>query len=304
MPEKRKILVTGATGGQGGSVTRHLLRRGTFDVRAMTRNPDSDKAAELKKMGVEVVKGDMDDVGSMEKAMRGCWGVFGVTNYWEHWEHELEHGMNLAKAVEQAKPEFFIFSSLADPRKLGERDLNVPHFELKAQVEEEIHKRPIWAGFVHVAFYFENLVNYGMIQRQDDGTLAFGMPQGDTPLGGVSVEDVGGPVAAMFERTEEFTGQVVTIAGDAKPPAEYAAVLTRVLGETVKYQHIPREVYAGFGFPGAEEMADMYHMYRNYMTDYSGAIKQSRELFPGIQSFEEWATANKSFFARVTNVKA
>ncbi len=304
MADKRKILVTGATGGQGGSVVRHLLRRGTFDVRAITRNPESDKARELTQTGVEVVAGTMDDVKSLQKAMQGCWGVFGVTNYWEHWDREYDHGINLMQAVEAAKPEFYLFSSLADPRKLGEGYLKVPHFELKARVEEEIRKRPIWAGFVHVAFYFENLVNYGMIQRQDDGTLGFGMPQGDTLLGGVSVQDVGGPVAAMFEHSEEYVGQVVTIAGDARPASEYAAILSRVLGEKVTYQHIPREVYAGFGFPGAAEMADMYHMYRLYMTDYSGAIEESKRLYPGMQTFEQWATANKSFFARVTQVKA
>lgn len=299
MAEKKTILVTGITGAQGGSVMKHLLRRDKFAVRGMTRNPESARARELAKQGVDIVAGDMEDVNSMAVAMDGCWGVFGVTNFWEHFQREYELGRNLVQAVADVKPEFFIFSSLPNPRKMGRGEYDVPHFELKGKLEDEIRELPVRSAFAHVAFYYENFVTFSLLQRADDGSLFFGFPQGDTKLAAVGTEDIGGVVAPMFERPDEFAGRKVGVVGDDRTPAEYAEVLGRVLNARVQYKHIPREEYARLPFPGAEELANMFDMNRVYIKERTAELEESRKLYPEMRDFGTWVKDNKGFFAPV-----
>jgi len=292
----KKILVTGATGAQGGGVARHLLRGGKFGVRCLTRNPDSDKAKALKQGGAEVVKGDLDDTRGLRTALEGCWGVFGVTNFWEHFGKEYQHGKNLVDAVKAANIGHFVFSTLPPAKKISNGTLEVPHFDMKAELEAYSRGLGIPATYVHVAFYFENFINFGVVQKQPDGSLGFGLPQGDTPLAGVGVEDAGGVVAAIFERPAEFRDKVVGIVGDDLAPAAYAEIMSRVLGRKVTYTYIPREAYAALGFPGAGELANMYDFNRLYIPNRKADVARSRALYPAMQTFEAWMTTNREKF--------
>ncbi|MFQ5817624.1 MAG: NmrA/HSCARG family protein [Terriglobia bacterium] len=299
MTEPKTILVTGATGAQGGGVARQLLAGGKFAVRCLSRNPNSEKATALKQAGAEVVKGDFEDVASLRSALTGCYGVFGVTNYWEHFEKEYPQGKNLMDAVAAAKVEHFVFSALPYAKKLTQGALAVPHFDSKGQLEEYGRGRGLAATFVHVAFYFENFLFFFPPQKQADGTFSFGFPQGDTPLAGVAVEDVGGVVAAIFDRRAEFRGKTVGIVGDDLPSQRYAEIMTRVLGKKVVYNYIPREVFASFTFPGAEDLANMFEFNRLHIPNRKADLEQSRTLYPRMQSFESWLTANKSRFQSI-----
>jgi len=294
---EKKILVTGVTGAQGGSVARHLLRRGRFAVRGLTRHPESPQAKDLARRGVEIAAGDMGDPQSLVRAMDGCWGVFGVTNFWEHFHREFELGRNLIRAVAETRPEFFIYSSLPNPRKLGRGEYDVPHLELKARLEDEIRALPLRSAFTHVAFYYENYMIFSMLQRAEDGSLSFGFPQGETKLAMVGTEDIGGVVAPLFERPDEFAGRQVGVVGDDRPPAEYAQALARALEVPVSYRHIPREEYAQFPFPGAQELANMFDMNRRYITERTADLEESRKLYPGIRDFDAWVRENREFFA-------
>jgi uncharacterized protein YbjT (DUF2867 family) len=297
MADTRTILVTGATGAQGGSVARHLLEGGKFAVRALTRNPNSEKAAALRQAGAEVVQGDLDDTASLRAALEGCYGVFGVTNFWEHFEKEYEHGRNLVDAVADAGVEHFIYSSLPNYHTLSGGELEAPHCDLKARIEDYTRERGLPATFVRVAFYYENFLTFFPPQKQEDGTFAFGFPQGDTPLATYAVEDTGGVVAAIFDRPEEYRGRVVGVVGDDLPPGEYAQTMTRVLGRTVIYNYIPREVFASFGFPGAEDLANMFDVQRRFVLSRAEDLAESRGLYPQMQTFEAWLNANKAKFA-------
>jgi uncharacterized protein YbjT (DUF2867 family) len=176
-----------------------------------------------------------------------------VTNFWEHFNKEYEQGRNLMDAVAATNSvEHFVFSTLPNAKKISGGELDVPHCDIKAQLEEEARERGLPATFVHVAFYYENFLSYFPPQKQADGAFAFGFPQGDTPLGAYAVEDTGGVVAAILEQPQAYRGRTVGVVGDDLPPAAYAAIMTRVLGKPVVYNYIPREVFAGFGFPGAE----------------------------------------------------
>ena len=296
MADRRTILVTGATGAQGGGVARHLLKGGKFRIRCLTRNPNSEKAAALAQSGAEVVKGDLADRRSVEAVLAGCYGCFGVTNFWEHFAGERQHGRNLVEAVKSTGLEHFVFSTLPSAKEITKGAIAVPHLDIKADVEKYAREQRLGATFVNVAFYFENFLNYFPPQRQADGTLAFGFPQGDTPLAGVAVEDLGGVVTAIFGRPGEFRDRTVGIVGDDLPGKQYAETMSRVLGQKVVYNHIPRETYAAFGFPAAQELADMFEFNRLYIPERRTDMAESRALYPGMQSFEEWMKTNKQQF--------
>ncbi|GAC1491342.1 MAG: NmrA/HSCARG family protein [Chamaesiphon sp.] len=305
MTDQKIILVIGATGAQGGSVAYHLLSGNKFVVRCLTRHPNSEKAMALKAVGAEIVKGDLEDINSLYEALKGCYGVFGVTNFWEHFGKEYQQGKNLVDAVAEANLEHFIFSTLPFAKKISNGEIEVPHFDIKGQLEEyardafgglRSNDRVLGITFVHVAFYFENFLSHFLPQKQADNSFAFGFPQGDTPLAGVGIEDLGGVVAAIFDKGAEFRDKVVGVVGDDLVPKRYAEVMTRVLGKPVVYNYIPREVFASFNFPGADDLANMFEFNRLYIPNSKTELGESRKLSPKIQTFESWLSANKDKF--------
>lgn len=289
---RRKILVIGATGAQGGSVAKHLLDRGQFDVRAFTRKPDSEAAQALRDRGAEVVAGDLDDRASIRAALQGMYGVFGVTSFWEHFAREKEHGQNLVNAVAGANVEHFVLSSLPPIEKETGGALKSPHFDLKAEHEELTRTLGIPATFVHVPFYFENFIAFFPPQPVGDGTFQLSFPQGDTPLAAISVEDVGRVVAPIFEQPEKYIGKVVKLAGDELPPQEYASKMAKAVGAEIRYAHMPRETFAALGFPGAEDLADMFEYYRLHIPSRKKEMEEWRAIDPAIQSFDTWISKN------------
>jgi uncharacterized protein YbjT (DUF2867 family) len=290
---RKKILVFGATGAQGGSVARNLLARGRFDVRALTRKPDSAAAQELRELGAEIVQGDLDDIASIRAALEGCYGVFGVTNFWEHFAKEESQGRNLVNAVAEAKIQHFVFSTLPPIEKVTGGALRSPHFDLKAEHEQLARSLGIPSTFVHVPFYYENFLYFFPPRPAGNGDYQFGFPQGDTPLAAISVQDVGRIVAPLFEQPEVYIGQVLKLAGDELPAAAYAEAMSRRTGSTIRYAYVPRETFAALGFPGAEDLADMFEFYRLHIPSRLRDIDTCRALAPELQNFEQWAARNE-----------
>jgi uncharacterized protein YbjT (DUF2867 family) len=290
---RKTILVFGATGAQGGSVARNLLERGRFAVRAITRKTESPAAQALRDLGAEVVQGDLDDPASLVAALEGCYGAFGVTNFWEHFGKEEQQGRNLVAAVAAAKIEHFVYSTLPPIEKATNGALRSPHFDLKAEHEEYARTLGIPATFIHVPFYYENFLAFFPPRPAGDGTYQFGFPQGDTPLAAMSVQDVGAIVAAIFEDPSQYIGQTLKLAGDEIPAAAYADAMSRRTGRTIRYAYIPRETFAAFGFPGAEDLADMFEFYRLHIPSRAAEIEQCRTLAPELQNFETWLARNE-----------
>lgn len=289
----RIILVVGATGQQGGSVARHLLARGQATVRCLTRDGRSMRAGELRQAGAEVVEGDLDDPASLQRALRGCSGLFGVTDYWEHFDREVEQGRHLAEAAATAGIEFAVFSTLPSAAALSDETLDIPHFEQKAQIADYVRALRLPATFVHVSFYYENFLTQIAPRRQPDGSFVVGLPQGEAPLAGVAVADIGGPVASLFDHPDAWIGQTVGIVGDDRPVSAYTEAMSRVTGRTIRYRHLPRDVFAAFGSPGADDLADMFELNRRFIPSREADLSQSRLLFPAIRSFDQWATENR-----------
>jgi len=294
MASPTTILVTGATGAQGGSVARALLEHGGFAVRALTRHPGSEKAAALRGAGADVVAGDLDNRASIEAALYGCEACFGVTNFWEHFEKEFDHGKNLIEAAAAAGVRKFLYSSLPAVEKSTDGELKAPHFDIKAELETLARRLLPGSAFAHLMFYYENFRDSSPPRRQDDGSYAFGFPQGDTPLAAVSVDDVGPVLTAVFADFDNWRGKVVSVVGDIMPPADYAAMLSRVTGARVVYNHVPMGVFAALGFPGADDLANMFDFYRRFAPDRRADWEQSKRLYPGIRTFEQWATDHRA----------
>ena len=301
---KKLIAVVGSTGAQGGGLVRAILadKSGEFAVRAITRKPDSDKGRELAKLGAEVVAADLDDQASLEKAFAGAHGVFCVTNFWEHFsaEKELSQAQNLAKAAKAAGVKHAIWSTLEDTRKrvpLSDDRMptlkdkyKVPHFDAKGEANAFFTTAGVPTTFFHTSFYWDNLIHFGSGPKPGpDGTLLLTLPIGEARLAGIAAEDIGRCAYGVFRRGGEFIGKSVGVAGEHLTGAQMAAALTTALKRPVRYNAVTPAVYRGFGFPGADDLGNMFQFYHDFEAEFCAArdIGFSRSLNPALQSFSQ-----------------
>ena len=309
MDQRKIIAVVGATGAQGGSLVRAILsdKKSGYRVRALTRKPGSDKAKELEKMGVEVVKTDIDDVESLKSAFEGAHGAFCVTNFWEHFSprKEWEQARNMAQAAKHEGVKHVIWSTLEDTRRWVHlrdprmptlmEEYKVPHFDAKGEADDLFRDLDVPTTFLLTSFYWENLIYFGMgPMKGPDGKLVFTLPMADKKLPGIAVEDIGKCAYAIFQRGKEFLGKTVGIAGEHLSGGEMAAALTRALGQEVRHNAIEPEEYRALGFPGADDLGNMFQFNRDFETDFCMArdIDVSRSLNPSMQTFDAWLARN------------
>ena len=305
MADKKIIAVVGATGAQGGGLVRAILAdpASEFAVRALTRNTDSDKARALAAAGAEVVSADLDDPASLERAFAGAHGVFALTNFWEHFspEKELAQAGNQARAAKAAAVHHVIWSTLEDTRRwvpLGDDRMptlqsryKVPHFDAKGEADNIFRILGVPTTFLLTAFYWDNLIHFGAgPQKGPDGRLAISFPLGDKKLPAIAAEDIGKAAYAIFQRGDEFINRTVGIAGEHLSGQEMADALSRALGREIVYNAVTPETYRSFGFPGADDLGNMFQFKRDFNEDYRGArsIEFSRGLNPELQTFERW----------------
>jgi uncharacterized protein YbjT (DUF2867 family) len=308
MADKKLIAVVGATGAQGGGLVRALARDGTFAIRALTRNVTSDKAQALATLGATVVAADLDDIESLKRAFDGAYGAFCLTNYWEHFspERELAQARAQARAAKHAGLQHVIWSTLEDTRRwvpLGDNRMptlmekyKVPHFDAKGEANAEFTSLGVPTTLFHTSFYWENLIYFGAGPKKGpDGKLAITMPMADKKLPGIAVEDIGKCALGLFKRDSEFIGKTVGVAGEHLTGAQMAAALTQALGLEVRYNAVQPDEYAKFGFPGADDLANMFQFKRDFQSDYIGmrSLTFSRALNPELQTFEAWLAQNK-----------
>ena len=309
MADSKIIAVLGATGAQGGSLVRAILAdpNGGFAARAITRNPGSEKARALAAAGAEVVAADADQPETLGPAFAGAYGAFCVTNYWEHFspERELTQAGNMARAAKAAGLQHVIWSTLEDTRKWVPLDddrmptlmgrYKVPHFDAKGEADGIFRELGVPTTFLLTSFYWDNLIYFGSgPKRGPDGKLALTFPMGDRKLSAIAAEDIGKCAYGIFRRGREFIGKTVGIAGEHLSGAEMAAALTRALGQEVRYQAVTPEVYRGFGFPGADDLGNMFQFKRDFNDYYRGArdVAFARTLNPELQTFEQWLARN------------
>ena len=310
MPDKKIITVIGATGAQGSGLVRAIQadRGGAFAVRAITRKPDAEKAHALRAAGAEVVGADTDNPATLGRAFAGAYGAFCVTNFWEHFspERELTQARNMAQAAKAAGVQHVIWSTLEDTRRwvpleddrmptlMGK--YKVPHFDAKGEADQIFRDLDLPTTFLLTAFYWDNLISFGAgPQRGPDGVLAITFPMDDKKLPGIAVEDIGKCAFGVFKRGRELINRTVGIAGEHLTGAELAGALTRALGHDVRYNAVPPEVYRSFGFPGAEDLGNMYQFKRDFNQYFTGVrdLGFTRTLNPEQQTFEQWLAKHK-----------
>jgi uncharacterized protein YbjT (DUF2867 family) len=310
MSDKKIIAVIGATGAQGGGMARAILNdpSSAFAVRAITRDVNSEKAQQLAKMGAEVVAADLDDVESLKKAFDGAYGAFCVTFFWAHFspEKEIAEAGNMAKAAAATGLKHVIWSSLEDTRKwvpLNDDRMptlkgkyKVPHFDGKGEADHLFTDQGVPTTILLTSFYWDNFIYFGAGPKKDaNGKLALTLPMGSSKLPGIASEDIGKCALGIFKRGDEFIGKTVGISGEQLTGAQMAAALTKALGAEVYYNEVPPEVYRAFGFPGADDMGNMFQFKRDFEEYFCGARDPNfaRSLNPELQSFDQWLAKNK-----------
>jgi uncharacterized protein YbjT (DUF2867 family) len=308
--ESKTIAVVGATGAQGGGLARAILADPSsgFAVRALTRDPNSDKARALADAGAEVVRADLGDPSSIEDAFVGAYGAFCVTFFWDHFspEREKAEARTMAEAAREAGVKHAIWSTLEDtrlwcpldddrmPTLMGE--YKVPHCDAKGEADAYFREAGVPTTFLLTSFYWDNFIHFGMGPTPGpDGRLGITFPMDDRALPGIAAEDIGRCALGIFKRPE-LIGQKLGIAGEHLTGDEMAAAFGRVLGQEVVYNAVPPEVYRSFGFPGAEDLGNMFQFKRDFNDDFrtSRSVEFSRELNPSLQSFDQWLQANQS----------
>ncbi|MEH2467874.1 NmrA/HSCARG family protein [Nostoc sp.] len=273
---ERIILVTGATGNQGGAVARHLLQHGNFKVRAFVRDPNKPAAQALQQAGVELVVGEFSDHASLESALQGAYGVFSVQNFQDGMETEIRQGKAVADAAKAASIQHLVYSSVGS----AERKTGIPHFDSKFQVEEYIRAIELPYTIMRPVFFF---YNYRAMRRMvENGTLSLPLSP-KTKLQQLSEEDYGEMVAEVFERPADFLNREQEVASVDMTMTEIAAVFSRVFGKNVEYQQIPFEA---FEQQAGEEVTIMYRWFEN--VGYAADLAQLKRDFPEPTDFESY----------------
>lgn len=308
MAEKKIIAIVGATGAQGGGVARAILndKNGGFTARALTRDPSSAKARALAEAGAEVVNADVNDEASLARAFDGAYGAFCVTFFWQHMsaERELAEAANMARAARTAGIRHAIWSTLDDSRQfipLADTRMptlqgkyKIPHFDAKAEADRFFSDNGVPTTFLLTTFYWDNFVHFGAGPKPaPDGTYVLTMPMGNERLAGIASEDIGKCAYGIFNRPD-LIGKTVGIAGELLTGSEMAAAMSRAIGVPVRYNEVSPDAYRGFGFPGADEMGNMFEFYRDFHQHFeqSRSVDVARSLNPELQSFDTWLAAN------------
>jgi uncharacterized protein YbjT (DUF2867 family) len=304
MADKKIIAVLGSTGSQGGGLCRAILAdaAGGFACRAVTRDTTKDKAKALASAGAQLAAADLDDVESLKKAFAGAHGVYAVTNFWEHFSGEKEktQAKNIADAAKAAGVKHLVWSTLEDTRKLMKADdkrmpmlqekFRVPHFDAKAEANAVFAGIP--TTLLVTSFYWDNLYMFGLAPKKGaDGKLAWTFPMGTSKLAGIAAEDIGKSAYGIFKAGNEYIGKTVGIYGEALTIEQMGKALSKVLGVgPVQYNAVEADAYRGFGFPGADEMGNMFQVYRDFEKEVLAArsVDATRKPNPALQSFEQF----------------
>jgi uncharacterized protein YbjT (DUF2867 family) len=307
--DKKIIAVVGATGAQGGGLVRAILNdpNGGYAVRAITRDPNSTKARELAKLGAEVVAANLDDVESLKRAFAGADDAFLVTFFWDHFsaEREQEEVRKMVEAVKHANVKHVIWSTLEDTRKWVPLTDNrmptlqgkykVPHFDGKGEADQFFRDAGVPATFLLTSFYWDNFIYFGSgPQKGPDGKLVLTFPMGDKKLPGIAAEDIGKSAYGIFKRGSELIGKTIGIAGEHLTGTQMAQAMSKALGTEIAYNSVEPDVYRSFGFPGADDLGNMFQFKRDFNEYFCGVrdITKTRELNPELQTLDQWLSKN------------
>ena len=308
--ELKCIAVFGATGSQGGAVVTALLADGKYTVRALTRNPTSTAAEALLTRGCQVVAAELDDVPSLCKALEGCYGAYVVTNYWADMNtaHEMPQTKNASEACATAGVTHVVLSTLEDSRnfitegnedfpKLDGGKYYVPHFDCKGEAAE-IFKSLVPTTLLYTSFYYENFINFGMGPKKAEGSeeYAITLPMGDKKLLMNAVADIGKMAVSAFNDKSTINTSLY-VSSTAMTVTEIAAAFKDIMGVNVVYNAVTPAQFAAFGFPGADDLANMFHFFMDFEEHFlktRDPVQVATKI--DVVSFEAYLQDNKAAF--------
>ncbi|WP_193200287.1 NmrA/HSCARG family protein [Nostoc sp. MG11] len=277
------VLVTGATGNQGGAIAHQLLQRGKFKVRAMVRDQNKPTAQALQLAGAELVQADFNDRTSLDRALQGVYGVFSMQDFREGAEVEIRHGKAIADAASSAGIEHFVYSSVGS----AERNTGIPHFDSKFQVEEYVRSIELPYTILRPVFFF---YNYNMMRSMVENGTLFQPLSPETKLQQLSEKDYGAMVAEVFERPANFMKREIEVASVDMTMTEIAAAFSHVLGKSVNYQQIPFEA---FEQQAGEEVTIMYRWFEK--VGYIANFAELKRDFSAPSDFESYLRDSSEF---------
>jgi uncharacterized protein YbjT (DUF2867 family) len=273
----KRIVVTGATGQQGGAVVRHLLKQPGIAVRALVRQPDHPAAGELRLQGVELIPGDLEDLPSLKRALGGAYGAFSVqSDRPAGFDAEVRQGKAMADAAKAAGVTHFVYSSVAG----ADKKTGVPHFESKWEIERHIIQLGLSCTILRPVFFMQNWRNFfhEPILR---GTLPLPLDR-DRPLQQISVDDIGAFATMAFTNPPKWAGRIVELAGDELTMPETASVFTGLLGRTVKHQQVPWDQFAQ---TAGDEITRMYRWFNE--DGFHADIRALRHEYHSLATLEQ-----------------
>ncbi|HEX6428643.1 MAG TPA: NmrA/HSCARG family protein [Niastella sp.] len=306
---KKIITIFGGTGAQGGGLVRAILndKNSEFAVRVISRHPESEKAQAIAAMGAEVIAADIDVKASLKGALEGAYGAYCVTFYWEHFDPEREYASarNLAEATKEAGIQHVIWSTLEDTRKFVPLDddrmptlrgkYKVPHFDAKGEADQLFIDLGVPVTFFKASFYWDNFIYFGSGPKKGpDGKLYLTFPLDDKKMAGIASEDIGKCAYGIFKRGKAFIGKTIGVAGEHLTGQEMASALSNALGQEIIYNNVTPETFRAFGFPGADDLGNMFQFYRDFEEDCNRVrdVGASRELNPALKTFDQWLAEN------------
>jgi len=291
----RKVLVTGATGRQGGAVVRHMLPKG-WKLRVLTRNPQGHAAQSLARQGVELIHGDLEDAASVVRAAAGAYGIYSVQDFWAVGaRREVQQGKNVADAARKVGVKHFVYSSVGG----AERNTGIPHWESKWEVEKYIRSLGLPVTVIRpVTFmegYYIDQVEIGLLKGKLVDPVS-----GDKPYQTIATDDIGAFVALAFERPTQFIGKELEIAGSELTNPEAAKIFSRVLGKPVKFKKLPLPLVR---IVLGKEFYTMFRWFNE--AGYKADIPGLRRAYPEVHlhTLEEWLR-NEGWHKRAKRVRA
>lgn len=309
--DKKIIAIFGATGAQGGGLARAILGdiNSEFTVRAITRDPNSEKAKELAHRGAEIVTADIDDRDSVVAALKGAYGAYCVTFFWAHFSPEKEYAEAkiMAEAAREANVSHVIWSTLEDTRKWVPLDddrmptlqgkYKVPHFDAKGEADQLFLDAGVPVTFLRASFYWDNFIYFGSGPKKGpDGKQYLTLPIADAKMAGIAADDIGKCAYGIFKKGAALAGKTIGIAGEQLSGDEMAAALSRALNQEITYNSVSPQTFRDFGFPGADDLGNMFQFYRDFADACNSVrdVEYSLELNPQLKTFDAWLTEHAS----------
>lgn len=284
MSSKLNVLVTGATGKQGGHLVRELLARG-HSVRALTRKPESPAAAALSDRGVEIVPGNFDDEASLERAARGVDTVFAMSTPFESGaKTETLEGVNIVRAASGLRVKHLVYTSVAG----ADRATGIPHFDSKFEVEKEIRRSGVPFTIVAPVFFMDNFLGDWLAAGIAQGSISMALPA-TRRLQQIALADIAQFTALVIERRESFLGKRIDIASDELTGATTAEVISEVSGRQIKYTAVP----IAAARQQSEDLARMFEWFDR--VGYDADVVGLRSLYPEVDwhRFTDWASEQR-----------